>query len=177
LSASHYPITHIKISNSYVFVTARGQTYTVYFDLHTGILPEESLDEYAVYMGFSCEPVKEMFDRKFDPRIGDTIMLIIANLFKAYPRTILTYVCSPADGQARQRSIAFGKWFNDSPLRDKLCHLKNDFAGTYCGTLYSKKHPLAEEIENAFLGFNPENKFEPGVQEELTPYLLYDEEE
>jgi hypothetical protein len=109
-----------------VFVADSGHTYTVYFDFNSGIFPYEELDEYSIYMGFNCVPKHEKFDRVHDPRIGTTIMRIVANMFRANPWYIITYVCSAQDKQARQRAIAFSKWYNESPLAKKIEHYKRN---------------------------------------------------
>jgi hypothetical protein len=82
-------------------------------------------------MGFSCYPPQRPSERKYDPKVGYTIMRIVANIFKAYPRAIITYICSSVDGQARHRSITFSKWYMESPLKEKIKHLKNNFDDTY----------------------------------------------
>jgi hypothetical protein len=159
-----------------VFVTDYGYTYTVYFDFDSGIFPHEELDEYAVYMGFNCVPRQEKFDRIHDPRIGATVMRIVANMFLFNPWYLVSYVCSAQDGQARQRFIAFGKWYGDSPMEKKIGHFRRNYNGTYCGVLYSKKHPLIDELEIAFQDLNPGDKFGSGVAEP-EPYYSFEEDE
>lgn len=165
MSAALYQTTHIAKSNEFVFVTESGQTYRVYFDKKAPIFPLEELDEHAIYMGFSCTPKQVKFDRNHDAKIGNTIMWIIANMFASNKRYIITYVCSPEDGQERQRSITFGKWYNESNLSQKIRLERKNYDGTYCGVLCSKKHPLLEELDIALEDFNPNNKFaEPEIE-------------
>jgi hypothetical protein len=132
------------------------------------------LDEYAVYMGFSCVPEIQKFEGEHDPKIGATIMWLIANFFQNNKRAILTYVCSPKNQYARHRFITFGKWYNESGLSERLELKKKIIGKTYCGALISKKNALLESLEIALVDFNPE-KFEQGweeVQEEEEDYNL-----
>lgn len=171
MSVSHYPITLTK-ANSFVFVTEWGYTY---FDRETGIFPDERIDQYSVFLGFTCFPALEIFKRSYDPKVGDTIMFIVANFFQANPRSILSYVCSAVGGQERQRQISFSRWYNSSPLKERYKLLKRSFGTTYCGILYSMKHPEIDMIEDLFMDFDMNMK--PGVMEDEAPYYLMEEEE
>jgi hypothetical protein len=176
LSTSRYQTTHIAESNSFVFVTDTGLKYTIYFDFNSKIFPNENLDEYAIYMGFSREPLQVPFGRKHDPRVGETIMYLVANIFNQHKRALILYVCSPADQQARQRSIAFRKWYAESHLTEKIEHMPRKIGGTYTGALYSKKHPLIDEINFALQTFDPADKFDL-FEEDAATYLTIDEDD
>jgi hypothetical protein len=123
--------------------------------LNKGIYPDEDLDKLAIYMGFSCVPKLEKGEGKHDPKIGATIMHIIANMFLAYPRYFITYICSSSNGQERQRAILFRRWYNESVLKNKVEHKQKKTAeNTYCGALYSKNHELKDRMELAFEEFD-----------------------
>jgi hypothetical protein len=167
LSPVHYPTTHTAHSNnhSFTFTTDSGQVYEVYFDMSNGMFPDPEIDQNAMYIGFSCKPPQEKFDRNHDPRIGITIMYILANMFNTYKRAIFSFVCSPADGQARNRYITFARWYSQSPIKEKIELLRKQIGGTYCGILFSKKHPDLDKIEFNFNNqFDPDNKFDPITQ-------------
>lgn len=115
-------------------------------------------------MGFYCIPEIEKFEREHDPKIGVTIMWLIANFFQDNKRAILTYVCSPKNQYARRRFITFSKWYNESGLSERLELKKKIIGKTYCGALISKKNILMHSLEIALIDFNPE-KFEPGWEE------------
>lgn len=148
------------------------------------MFPDEELDKHAVYMGFLSDTPQEKFNRKHDPKVGETVIWLVANIFKEFPWSIISYVCSPADEQARNRSVAFSKWFNKSPLIEKINYHRKKVGDTYCGVMFNKKHPDIDNIELAFSDFDPENKFGPRVEEPITMYetlhpqeFLDDEEE
>ena len=141
------------------------------------MFPDEELDKHAVYMGFLSNTPQEKFKRKHDPKVGETVMWLVANIFKEFPWSIISYVCSPADEQARNRAVAFSKWFMQSPLMEKVNYYKKKVGGTYCGVMFNRKHPRIDNIELAFSDFDPENKFGPRVEEPITMYeTLYEEE-
>jgi hypothetical protein len=173
---SHSPYT-ITLSKNWVyeFVTDSDHTYQVYFDNSTNIFPDERVDDYAVYFGFNCNPPLVVLSRTYDPRIGATVMHIIANFFVANPNSILAYVCSALDQQGRHRQILFTKWYTASPLKRKFEFIQKKFYDTYCGVIYHAEHPELEMIREAFVDFDLENKFE--VQEEAEVYVFEDEEE
>jgi hypothetical protein len=98
-------------------------------------------------MGFTCTPKQEIFDRRYNIRIGETIMHIIANMFKENNWYIIMYVCSADNQQDRQRSILFRNWYSNSQLASKIVHTPKKIGDSYYGSLYSKKHPDIEEIE------------------------------
>jgi hypothetical protein len=174
----HYPTTHTPKSNDFFFATETGHSYRVYFDTKTGSHPNEAIDKLTIYLGFICTPKQEPFSRIHDSKIGSTIMWIVANMFKAYKHAIISYVCSPEDGQARARLITFGKWYNESPLKEKITHLPKRIGRDNCfGIMYSKKHPLIEQIEFAFHDFDPENKFGYALAEDEVFYELDDFDE
>lgn len=174
MSLSPYTITLSK-NNSFVFVTDSGHTYNVYFDKSSNIFPDERVDEFAVYLGFTCAPPLKVLERNHNPRVGVTIMLIIANFLFANPDAILTYVCSSMDGQDRHRQISFKRWYNSSPLKERFVLLQAKMAETYCGIIYDKNHPELDVIDETFGDLNL-NKYDI-VQESEELYLLLDEEE
>lgn len=174
MSPSLYTITPSK-NWGFEFVTDAGHTYTVYFDNSAGIFPDERVNKYAVYLGFSCHPPLKPMERMHDPKVGATIMHIIANFFVAFPEGILAYVCSSVDGQDRHRQIAFTKWHNSSPLKARFRLTKRLLGETYCGILFDVAHPERYLIEQVFDDFDRDTK--PGVFEEEGEYLFFDEEE
>lgn len=174
MSHSHYQTTLIAETGSYFFTSDSGHQYTVYFDTKSSIFPNEDLDRHAVYIGFSCVPEIEKFQTEYDPKIGVTIMWLIANFFQNHKNAILTYVCSPRNNYARHRFITFSKWFKESGLSERLELKKKIIGNTYCGALIGKKNSLHDALEIAMLDFN-EDKFESGFeqfQEEDDEYLL-----
>lgn len=167
MSLPPYQITLSKDSNNYHFSTESGLVYTVYVDKNSNIFPLEEIDRNALYLGFTCVPTQAMFEREYDPKVGLTIMAIVAALIRKNPHQIITYVCSPKDGQARQRSIAFSRWYNDSPLKKTVELKKRVFEShTYCGVLYRKNHPNIDDIEIAMQDFNLGDKFSPVIVSE-----------
>ncbi len=176
MSILPYQTTHIAISNRYRFSTEAGHAYEVYFDLKSGVLPDEDLDDYTMYIGFTCVPEFIPFENDYDARTGETIMWLIANTFRDYKRAILVYVCSPKDKYARHRSIAFRRWHNESPLKEKITLLTKENNRTYYGALFNKKHPDAEKAEFVFDTYNPKHKFEP-VEELLKALEEEDDDE
>lgn len=176
MSLSPYQITLSKDSNNYYFSTESGLAYTVYADRRSNIFPLEEIDRNAIYIGFTCVPAKALFEREYDPRVGLTVMAIVASLIRENPKFIITYVCSPKDGQARQRSIAFSRWYNESPLEKTVKLKKRIFEShAYCGVLYRKNHPNIDDIEIALQDFNPGDKFNPVIVSE--PIELIDGED
>lgn len=163
MSPSLYPIT--QKSNRYFFVTDSGHTYEVYFDSQKGIFPEGVLDEHAVWMGFVCRPKRTREEKKQgnDEKIGATIMHLVANLFSQRKWALLIYICSDEDGQDRERSILFKRWYKSSPFKEKIEHLTSTFKNEndlveYGGVFFHKKHPNRDEIELTLQTFNPYNK-------------------
>lgn len=171
---SPYPFTLSK-ENSYVFKTNSGLTYSVYFDASSGgIFPDEIVDKYTVYLGFSCEPpIEEPFKKKGDSRVGATIMILIANFFAFSPKSILSYICSSANKQERHRAIAFRWWYNHSPLKSEFTHIQMEYLGNYYGVIYSKNHQDISAIEDSLLLFETDNKFE--FFEPSSSYMNYSE--
>lgn len=163
MSHSRYQTNLSPITNRFNFVNSEGNLYEVYFDKNSPIIPDEDIDEYAVYMGFTRVPPFQSFDKEkdYDPRVEVTIMYLIENFFKSNKRGVLVYVCSSQEKYARQRSITFRKWFSNSTLKDKFKHLPNKFGETYTGAIYSQKHPFSEKIEFVFSTYDPTHKFDP----------------
>lgn len=156
-------------NNTHVFITESGHTYEVYFDHDTSIFPNQEIDRFGVFLGFRCTPVLEAFKRNHDPKIGATIMFIIAVFLKANPESILSYVCSSSEGQGRHRQISFTRWYNSSHLIEEYILLKRYLGSTYCGIIYNRNHSYINKIEQVFAGFDEEIK--PGVFEEETDYF------
>jgi hypothetical protein len=116
-------------------------------------------------MGFNCRPKRTREDKKLgiDDKIGATIMHLVANFFANKKWALLIYACSDEDGQDRERSILFKRWYRASPFQNKVAHLpiafKNEFYGNeYGGAFYSKRHPHRFEIELTLQSFNPYDK-------------------
>ena len=173
MSLSPYPIT-LSGNNGFNFLTDSGHTYFVYFDGSSQIFPDERVNKLTYYFGFTCTPALKMLERNYDPRVGTTIMLIIANFLANNPKAILAYMCSALDQQDRHRNISFGKWYSTSILKDKFELLKSKLEDTYCGVIYDKKHPKIEIIEEAFLSFTFDKL--DSVEENAEPYFFEDEE-
>ena len=142
-----YQITHTKDSK-YIFTTDDGIVYTVYFDINSGIFPNDELDKHAIYVGFICTPDKGISNRIYDNRVSETIMYIIANMFGKNKQYIIIYICSDKDNQGKQRSRLFGRWYSNSPLKDKIIYTPKNISNSYFGILYSKKHPNINDIED-----------------------------
>ena len=169
---SHSPYqTTLSSTNRFNFADEGGNSYEVYFDKNSSVIPDEELDEYAVYIGFTRIPPFKPFEKDYDPRVEATITYLIENFFKSNKRGILVYVCSSQEKYARHRSIAFRKWFLNSSLKDKFRHLPNQFGKTYTGALFSQKHPYSERIEFVLQNFDPSEKFEPSSEEFEPPDL------
>lgn len=100
-------------------------------------------------------------------------MHLVANLFVHRKWAIIIYACSDEDGQDRERSILFKRWYRASPFKEKIAHLPSTFKNEdgmeeYGGAFFSKKHPNRDEIELTLQSFNPYNKNtgSPLVEEE-----------
>ena len=179
MSHSRYQTSLSATTNRFNFADVDGNTYEVYFDCNTRIIPDEDIDEYVVYMGFTRVPPFKPFEKPYDPHVEVTIMYLIENFFKSNKRSVLVYVCSSQEKYARHRSIAFRRWFLNSSLKDRFKHLPNKFGETYTGAIYSQKHPFSEKIEFVLGNFDPTYKFDPeeieGVEEIDDDYGFNDE--
>ena len=166
MSPAPYPVTRSKTSSDFCFVTDSGVTYNVYFDTNTPILPNDDLDRYSIFMGFSCIPPN---GNGFDARVEPTIILIIANMLKSNKKYIITYFCSSQNKQERGRAILFERWYKRSPLTEKIAHKQKRNANNYFGALYCKKHREIESIEATFVEFDLIKKYpdEIDASEEL----------
>lgn len=175
MSLSHYTITLTKNSD-YEFTTKSKVKYRVYFDSKSGgIFPESKLDKLAVFFGFNCEPEFNPGESEYDPKVGSTIMYIIANFLVKNPKKVLGYVCSTKDAQDRCRQILFSKWYNSSPLSKKFKLHKSVLSDNYCGLLYDSNHPKLDLIEEHLDAFNLEDK--PEVPDQSNDDFWNDDED
>lgn len=72
--------------------------------------------------GFFVDEGEKGTVKKFDERIGDTIIDIAFDFISSQPdNTFLLYHCESNDGKQVHRHKLFDRWFNKCPHQDKIC--------------------------------------------------------
>lgn len=155
MSAFHYPIT--QTSEGYIFITDSQQKYLVYFDQAPIELSDNNyINQRTVYFGFTARPPLNHFERKYDSKVGHTIMKIIADFFEHMPDAILAFICSDDNDQDRNRQVVFSKWFNSYTDKDQYIFSKTTNANTYCGIIVMKKYYKESQIKSWLDNFSLE---------------------
>ena len=132
----------------YIFTTDDEIEYTAFFT--QCIIDDKEGNTHKVYsFGFEKNGAynSEKFVSKYDPKIKATIIFIVNKFFRSNGSNTLIYFCFHEDNLARQRSITFSKWYNES-LSENIEHHKTtsvyDEKPVYVGTLILRDNPLRE---------------------------------
>lgn len=136
--------TEYEGSTIYEFVTESGVLYELIFRSDSDYLPQNSPIAsltYSVILNRISEKVAMQ-----DPRISQTVAYGLDAAFEENPHLIITYQCSTADFQQKQRARMFKSWYQvvsqwysriDSPGGSDM----------YATAIYRKGNPFEEIIE------------------------------
>lgn len=132
----------------YIFTTDEKAEYTAFFT--RCLIDDKEGNTHQVYsFGFERNGGynSEKFTSKHDPKIKATIIFIVNEFFRSNGSNILIYFCFLEDNLARQRSITFSKWYNES-LSTYIEHHKTisvyNENTMYIGALMLRDNPLRE---------------------------------
>ena len=136
---NHYEI--FEIPEGFLFTTAQGIEYTVYFINGEDYLPNQSYSKDLYVFGFQSR-TKSTFDR----RVGETIIKIL-NQFFTERKNLIVYSCDQSDKKEIARKKLFDNWFNAYGLID---YIKIDFQfdnSLFVSVIYRKDNPNIKDIE------------------------------
>lgn len=153
MSSFHYPTT--QTVEGFTFITDSHQEYLVYFDkAPIEISDSDELNSHTIYFGFTVKPSLQPYERRFDSKVGDTIMKIIADFFKFKPDAILAYICSDENDQEKSRQILFSKWFNSFRDKDDFIFMRKNIDNTYCGIIVKKQYYSKNQVNGWLNNFS-----------------------
>ena len=107
---SSYKVTQVD-EYSVRFITSDGVRYLVGF--HNDIFIFDN-NAYWLYVINENEPQKR------DPKVGQTIITIIQDLFRHTSDSVSLYVCSPSEGQQETRHRLFKGWFANACFTEQF---------------------------------------------------------
>ena len=98
---------------------------------------------------------------KYDPRISTTIVSIIADFFSAFPTGALIVTYDSTDGKARNRKVAFRRWYNQASSGDLIeryddyinISIDNIVLRIDCSLLVKSDNPYRNSILKGLRGF------------------------
>lgn len=175
-SSNLNPYELLEVSSGFQFLTDQGKAYFVYTTEAEGYFPEGTLFAAHAFM-FGFKPLREnqhsleettspfhSFPRSrfitFDPRISDTIVSFILELFKD-KRIVLLYVCDPSDSRQGVRAKLFDIWFRQYRIQNIIkVTLANTSSVSAC-MLFSSENTYKGEIEDCL----------PEMMEKISNYL------
>jgi len=134
---------------SYRFTTISGLTYIAYFTEF--FMMNEDQEEITTYsFGFTCDRMEDI--QRHDTRVKQTIIYIIQDFFDNQPEDVLLYMCMTDDGRARNRHIAFGRWFRDvnESLEKHNFTYRDDNSEFYSSILLKTTNPNKKRFIDAF---------------------------
>ncbi|MBC3538745.1 DUF6169 family protein [Rufibacter sediminis] len=175
-SSNLNPYELLEVSSGFQFLTDQGKAYIVYTTEAEGYFPEGTLfAAHTLMFGFkplresqrSLEEITSPFQSSpqsrtnaFDPRISDTIVSFIQELFKD-KRTVLLYVCDQADGRQGVRAKLFDSWFRQYRVKNIIKATIANSSTVYACMLFSSDNPYKAEIEDCL----------PEMIEKISDYL------
>ena len=139
-------------SEGYEFSTSNKLDYLVYFTDFFLQSPVTSEDVGVYSLGITCKQGDSFKVKRKDSLIKNTIIAIIQNFFLKNPEDAVLYICM-TDGNARQRSITFGRWFlelGDSQYEKYDCPEKCKKEGFYCSIIVTGRSFRKVEFINSF---------------------------
>lgn len=162
-SSNLNPYELLEVSSGFQFLTDQGKAYLVYTTEAEGYFPEGTLFAAHTFMfGFrplrdSQRSLEEMVSpsqtsptaraMEFDPRVSDTIVSFIQELFKD-KRTVLLYVCDQTDGRQHVRAKLFDIWFHQYRVKKIIKVPIANTPSVYACMLFSSDNPYKGEIED-----------------------------
>jgi len=135
----------------YQFTTQSGDKYTAWFTEF--FLQTQDQNELLIYsFGFECSRNSTESSLRFDTRIKATIQNIIIEFFKKHPNDAILYICSSADGKARNRHITFSNWFNEFGNNFTKCDSQIQYEGNdfYSSIIILNDNPQKDYLIDAF---------------------------
>lgn len=66
-------------------------------------------------MSFNLEVLGDNFTPPFDPRVGVTVVQLLADFFQKHDDVVI-YVADCSDGRQLKRKLRFNRWLNDYPV-------------------------------------------------------------
>jgi hypothetical protein len=150
--SARYDVEILADGAGYKFITSQGDIYIAYFTEFILLDPlEEEIS--VVSFGFDCKRAQVKKKRQhYDDMVKHTIIHIIETFFYDQSENALLYICMNNDGKARNRHIAFNKWYiefsegfekhNSSQALGKL-----DFYGSI---LIKKNNPNKRKLIDSF---------------------------
>ncbi|WP_181306885.1 DUF6169 family protein [Rufibacter sp. XAAS-G3-1] len=172
-SSNLNPYELLEVSSGFQFLTDQGKAYVVYTTEAEGYFPEGTLfAAHTLMFGFkplresqrSLEEITSPFQSftksrsiEFDPRISDTIVSFIRELFKD-KRTVLLYVYDQADDRQQVRAKLFDIWFRPYRVKNMIKVTIANTSSVYACMLFSSDNPYKGEIEDCLLEMIEKNQ-------------------
>ncbi|WP_143056596.1 DUF6169 family protein [Chitinophaga sp. YR573] len=108
-------------------------------------------DVVVMSLGFYHEPLI-VENRKYDPKVKNTILQIITDFFENNKEMSTIYICSTSDGYGRHRRITFNKWYKevDVPIEKFDCREAQAKEGLYASFFIRSDNQLKDYYVDAF---------------------------
>jgi hypothetical protein len=132
------------------FTTDSGLTYFLYFTEYY-LKGSEGEDIMAMSFGFYHKP-NVIENRKYDPKVKETILHIISDFFETNKEMGLSFICVVRDGYGRHRKITFNKWYKEANDAVEKYDGRDAYAkeGLYTSFLIRADNPLKDYYVDAF---------------------------
>jgi hypothetical protein len=129
--------------NSIRFQTNSGVKYLVYFSPSPDFFSDyPEFAEDAMTFGVAVENPEEIL--LADPKVGDTVRLVVANFFEQNPKGVLLYSIDNRDKKHLARRRVFDRWYDQEKHRmvEKRCGVFGHPPDETCFCiLYRSDHP------------------------------------